>query len=399
MNKQTSILEKVSFDFPLEILKQAEESGEFHIVGYAATTDFDLQGDIITQEALKGSSLDLLKNSTVLLNHDVKQAIGKVTKAEFDKHGLLIDVLISKTEPDIIQKIKEGVLNKFSIRGEVLEREKRFMPEFNREVNVIKRMTLVEVSLVSVPANPEAKAIGWYVSKALHESDAHMKGGNLMPKEETVIDENPTDQSPPDQSAPGKTPPDQSSPGKNTPDTEPSDEKPDVPKADIAKGKNPKPKPPNTDSSSSKASSKDDSESKPSKKTKKGDDDGSDELNAIWLLLDILAGMGPSVAPIALQLKSLIEQMIEAEEADESDDTPDASAQDQTMKSIKPLSPEEMGILIAAEVKKQVASALSAIPPMRKGFIQQEPEAEQVKKTFESLPPEKKLKVALALQQ
>src|SRR5690349_278096 len=107
MNKQTSTMEKVSFDFPLEILKQAEASGEFHIVGYAATSDFDLQGDIITPEALKGSSLDLLKNSTVLLNHDVKQPIGKVTKAEFDHHGLLIDVLISKTEPDIIQKIKE----------------------------------------------------------------------------------------------------------------------------------------------------------------------------------------------------------------------------------------------------------------------------------------------------
>lgn len=106
-------------------------SGEFPggttMGGYAATTDFDLQGDIITEEALQASSLDLLKNSTVLLNHDLKLPIGKVTKVEFDKHGLLVDVLVSKTEPEVIQKIKEGVLNKFSIRGQVLEREREFI--------------------------------------------------------------------------------------------------------------------------------------------------------------------------------------------------------------------------------------------------------------------------------
>jgi len=59
------------------------------------------------------------------------------------------------------------VLNKFSIRGQVLDRERSFSPEYPRVVNVINRMSLIEVSLVSVPANPEAKAIGWYISKAL----------------------------------------------------------------------------------------------------------------------------------------------------------------------------------------------------------------------------------------
>ncbi len=201
--------EKVSFDFPLEITKQSETEGEFHIVGYAATTDFDLQGDVITEEALKESSLDLIKNSTVLLNHDIKRAIGKVTKAEFDKNGLLIDVLISQTEPEIIQKIKEGVLNKFSIRGQVLEREKKYMPDLDRVVNVIKRMALVEVSLVSVPANPEARAIGWYVQKALDEIDSQHTGGNPMSQEETIIEEiKPEDEKPADGSAPQDKPAD-----------------------------------------------------------------------------------------------------------------------------------------------------------------------------------------------
>ena len=181
MKKQKPAIQKIGFSFPVQVLKYAEEEGDFHIVGYAATTDFDLQGDVISEQALRASAQDLLKNSTILLNHDPELPIGKVVKAEFNKNGLLIDALISKTEPEIIQKIKEGILNKFSIRGQVLDRERIFSPEYNRMVNVINRMSLIEVSLVSVPANPEAKAIGWYISKALENTEA--EGVKPMPEE------------------------------------------------------------------------------------------------------------------------------------------------------------------------------------------------------------------------
>jgi len=187
MKRQKPAIQKIGFSFPVQVLKYAEEEGDFHIVGYAATTDFDLQGDVISEQALRASAQDLLKNSTILLNHDPELPIGKVVKAEFNKNGLLIDALISKTEPEIIQKIKEGILNKFSIRGQVLDRERIFSPEYNRMVNVINRMSLIEVSLVSVPANPEAKAIGWYISKALENPEA--EGVKPMPEE--VIPEKP----------------------------------------------------------------------------------------------------------------------------------------------------------------------------------------------------------------
>ncbi len=55
MEKNATVLEKVAFDFPVSVLKHADEAGEFHVVGYAATTDFDLQGDVITEEALQES--------------------------------------------------------------------------------------------------------------------------------------------------------------------------------------------------------------------------------------------------------------------------------------------------------------------------------------------------------
>ena len=317
MKTQTAVIEKIPFTFPLDVIKQVDEEGEFHVVGYAATTDFDMQGDIITEEALRDSSLDLIKNSTVLLNHDLKQPIGKVTKVQFDMHGLLIDVLISKTEPEIIQKIKEGVLNKFSIRGQVLERERKFMPELNRMANVIMRMALVEVSLVSVPANPEAKAIGWYVTKALQESDRKIEGGNPMKGNEVELEE--------------ITPKGEETPPKVTP---PSNNQ-DKPNAETVKSEPAKPEP----------------------------------------------APAPNAAPPA------------------STSAPASQSVAEIQKNLLETLRVDLGQMISTEVAKQIESAVKSIPTLRKGLIQPESGAEDIKKQFESLTPEKKLKVALALQQ
>ena len=303
----TTTLENVSFSFPLQLIKQVEEAGEFHVVGYAATTDFDMQGDIITEEALQNASLDLLKNSTVLLNHDLAHPIGRVTKCEFDKHGLLIDALISSTEPSIIQKIKEGVLNKFSIRGQVLERDKKYMPEYDRVVNVIRKIALVEVSLVSVPANPEAKAIGWYLSKALEET-AKAEGGSPMSEEQPTVEEI-------------------------------------SPQADPAKGKEEPPKP--------------DPEKAPAPAAE----------------VPAAPAQDPTQSPAEIQkdLLGKLEPMF--------------------------VKKDDLQKMIAEEVQKQLEASLKAVPTVRKGLITQDSEVDDVKKKIESLPPEKKLRAALALQQ
>ncbi len=314
---ETAVLEKVAFSFPVDILKRTEEQGEFHVVGYAATTDFDLQGDVISEEALRGAADDLVKNSTVLLNHDLKRPIGKVTKAQFDKNGLLIDALISKTEQEIIQKIKEGILNKFSVRGQVLERERKFMPELNRVVNFITKVSLIEVSLVSIPANPEARAIGWYVSKALEETDRKLQGtsspgGNPMPQDVVVEEITPKPGEPSPEAPGGK--PEEPKPGAETP-------KPEAPAPTAPPAQRP------------------------------------EEIQK------------SVVAAVKAQFDSVFVTKGEVEK------------------------------MISAEVQKQVESVIKAVPTLRKGLIQQDADADQLKKTFEGLPPEKKLKVALALQQ
>jgi HK97 family phage prohead protease len=388
----TAVLEKVAFSFPAEVVKQAEEAGEFHVVGYAATTDFDLQGDVITEQALQDASNDLLTNSTVLLNHDITHPIGKVTKVQIDKNGLLIDALISKSEPEIIQKIKEGILNKFSIRGEVLEREKKFVPELDRVANVIERMTLLEVSVVSVPANPEAKAIGWYVSKALQEAEKKSQGGSAMSPQVDVeeISEEETKPNPVKKGAGPEEQEEETTKAAKKPD---DDKKKDADQADDEEEDKPA------------ASTKPAKKPKAKKDVEGGivmeDDDDEKEMEAdlehVLFLLDTLIGMGSPVGPIAQQIKGLVMDLLEDDDEDDEDAAaPSAVASPAVTKSVRKTEVQE---LIASEVKRQVEAAVKAIAPIRKGVISQGSETDDVKKAFESLPPEKKLKVALALQQ
>ncbi len=175
----------IPFECPITITKSYEDGEKWYIEGYAGSTELDLIGDIITEEAFKKSEQDLVGNSTVLYNHDPEQPIGKVEATKATAEGLWIKALISKTVPDIWQKVKEGVLNKFSIRGRVKDAVKRFIKEVNgkivnKVVNIINEIYLIEASLVALPANPEAKALRWYISKSLQ--DFELKGGEI-PKE------------------------------------------------------------------------------------------------------------------------------------------------------------------------------------------------------------------------
>jgi len=98
----------VNFEYPVEITKAYEEAGRWIVEGLAATSDFDLQEDIITEEAIRASAKDLLENSTVLHNHDPSEAIGRVLASRARTDGLFLKILISKTAAEIWQQITEG---------------------------------------------------------------------------------------------------------------------------------------------------------------------------------------------------------------------------------------------------------------------------------------------------
>lgn len=455
METETAVLQKVPFRFPLQVIKFDEGSGEFHVVGYAATTDFDLQGDIISDAAIENSVDDLVKNSTVLLNHDLNQPIGRVTKVDFDQRGLIIDALISQTAPEVIQKIKEGILNKFSIRGQVLERHQEYKAEYQKVVNVIDKMSLVEVSLVSVPANPEARAIGWYVTKALRGRNENPQGGN-MPENDVEIEEILPEAQPKAQISKARKP------KEDDEEVEKDEAEPNVGDKDgqdridriltdgrdgrdvfhYSRGR--KGKDDEDETEKAKPSSKEGVRKNPYSML-------APMLDPVWPLIDRMISQGGPSQPIAQQLKVYLKRLVgdnsypypstypkptkskgtavavsvgeddedgEGIDMDEDADGTDAGmtgkagvnripyadpdlAPGGTMEQAASRQSKVQKMVtreVARQVRQQVESILGGMPTVRKGLIRQEPDGADLKKQFDALDPEKKLKVALALQ-
>jgi HK97 family phage prohead protease len=135
----------------MEKLKGILERKEGEIYGVASTETIDRQGEVIKQD---GWELDNFKSNPVLLvSHNYQEfPIGKATEIKVEGGRLVFRAVFSQTTQKAIEAyslIKEGILNAFSVG---------FIPrEYDDENgNIITKAELLEISLVPVPANPEA---------------------------------------------------------------------------------------------------------------------------------------------------------------------------------------------------------------------------------------------------
>ena len=175
-------MKKIPFNFDIDIIKSEtidEDADNWYVEGFCGTTDFDLQSDIITEDAFKNAESDLLENNTVLFNHDVNMPIGKVVETRAEENGLWVKILLSKTVPDIWKKVQEGIISKFSIRGQITDAIKKYVKELGKIANIISGMSLLECSLVALPANPKARTTAWYIGKAISQ---FIKQGGEIPE-------------------------------------------------------------------------------------------------------------------------------------------------------------------------------------------------------------------------
>lgn len=108
-----------------------------------------------------GFDLKRLKNGILplLYQHDQSKAIGKVTEATYDKDGLLIKAIIYKYKDDaltnyVYQAIKSGVLSSFSVG--ILVKDFEVITQNNEDYLQLSQSEVIEVSVISVPSNPEA---------------------------------------------------------------------------------------------------------------------------------------------------------------------------------------------------------------------------------------------------
>ncbi len=133
-------------------LEVSDSEKNVYVEGYASAAVKDLDDEIITEEALQIAAKELTQEpyNKVFLNHKYTDIpIGKIVEAEVRSGKLWVKLMLNKAHPQfetIYKSLKDGFLDAFSIGFKVLA----------RQGNRITRLKILEVSLVGVPANPEA---------------------------------------------------------------------------------------------------------------------------------------------------------------------------------------------------------------------------------------------------
>lgn len=130
---------------------KAAEDGNVYVEGYASTFNEDLDGETITKDAFAETLDDYKMNPIVLANHTntVESVVGKTVDAKVDNNGLWVRVQLSNSQDSFTQmvrsKVQEGLLRAFSIGG-----------LFQYDYPKIKKVKLLEISIVPIPANSQS---------------------------------------------------------------------------------------------------------------------------------------------------------------------------------------------------------------------------------------------------
>ena len=152
--KKSNNMNKEYKSFNFEIKNYRNEEEYFYFEGYASTFgNVDRGNDVIE----KGAFIDTLKKDKfkILWQHKMIEPIGMPIKAYEDEKGLYIEAKLPKDDDDfvrgrVIPQMKCGTIDSMSIGFMVKE------DDYRDKVRVIKSVDLFEVSLVSMPMNPQA---------------------------------------------------------------------------------------------------------------------------------------------------------------------------------------------------------------------------------------------------
>jgi len=148
-------MSKTIIDIPIDFtIKAVDDNDEvLQIEGFANTTTVDRVGDIILEEAWTKGGLDnYLKNPIILAYHNHSRPIGKMVNYAVNNKGLQITAEIIKSAGEVYSLIKSGVLKTFSVGFRTTEADY----DTDTDLFVIKDLELMEVSVVSIPANADS---------------------------------------------------------------------------------------------------------------------------------------------------------------------------------------------------------------------------------------------------
>lgn len=156
-------LEKKHLNFGFEIKATSDQGSEFfEFEGYLSTFgNVDHGGDVV----LKGAFTESLKERmpSLLWQHDMCEPVGVFTEVLEDDYGLYVKAKMPKSDSlvsgRIMPQMKVGSVRTMSIGFYVMSQDDIEYRE--NGVRALKKVTLVEGSLVTVPMNDRAQLTGF----------------------------------------------------------------------------------------------------------------------------------------------------------------------------------------------------------------------------------------------
>ena len=167
-----------------------EEMKVFNVVG--SDDSVDRHGDRINP---KGWDLEnFKKNPVIMLNHDYSQfPIGKALNVKRKNNALVFDIQFSKTLPlakEAFDLVKEGIMKAWSV-GFLVKEWATSGSEYT-----IDKMELLELSLVAIPANPNAllNSLNKDQRKMVKAFNELLKSLEITPKSEEKAENEASDE-------------------------------------------------------------------------------------------------------------------------------------------------------------------------------------------------------------
>ena len=170
-------------------VKGIADNKALKIAGYANTADKDRTGDIVLPDAWTKGVENFRRNPILLYQHDHGKPIGRVNNITVDKKGIFVEASVSdaaEKQHAVKTLIKDGVLKSFSVGFRIKDADY----DKRSDTFVIKDLELLEISVVSVPANQNSL---FSIRKSFENDDTYkeFKGQFAVSKEKAskVVDD------------------------------------------------------------------------------------------------------------------------------------------------------------------------------------------------------------------
>ncbi len=191
-------MKKSFFNFEFKSVEVKE--GKVKIKWFASTPDVDRYDDIVDTKAFENSISTYMLNPVILLQHDSDKPIWKCIEYTLNEKWLEIVAEITENTDGVIDKLNNKILGAFSI-GFIAKEWEFSEKEINgkaRRIREIKDIDLVEISIVTTPANPQAVfSITKSLKKLFDEVENEEKEAektdwsNELPESNEVVAESP----------------------------------------------------------------------------------------------------------------------------------------------------------------------------------------------------------------